>query len=94
MEQVTAETEPKKKYLLQHDRPNCIGCAACATVSEKHWEMNADGKSDIIGGKSREDGWQELDLEEVDFEKNLEAAESCPVNVIHVTDKETGKKVI
>lgn len=83
-----------KKYLLQHDRPNCIGCVACAAVNGKHWEMNEDGKSDIIGGKNRQDGWQELEIEEADFEKNLEAAETCPVNVIHVMEKETEKKII
>lgn len=82
-----------KKYLLQHDRPNCIGCAACAAVNSKHWEMNEDGKSDIIGGKNKENGWQELDIDDADYEKNVEAAETCPVNVIHVTTKE-GKKVI
>ncbi|MBI2147778.1 ferredoxin [Candidatus Woesearchaeota archaeon] len=93
MDQITVEPESKKKFLLQHDRPNCIGCAACAAVNGKHWEMNEDGKSDIIGGKNKEGGWQELEIEEADVEKNLEAAETCPVNVIHLAEKE-GKKVI
>ena len=34
-----------------------------------------------------------LELEEKDLQINRDAAEACPVNVIHVYDK-TGKKVI
>ncbi len=82
------------KYLLEHDRPNCIGCAACAAVNPKHWEMNDDGKSDIINAKTRRDDWQELELDDEDFERNKEAAEACPVNVIHLKKKESGEKII
>ena len=39
--------ENKKKYQIQHDRPNCIGCAACAAVAPDFWTMNEDEKSDI-----------------------------------------------
>jgi ferredoxin len=83
-----------KKYKLEHNRPDCIGCAACAAIAPEVWEMNEDGKSDIISGKDRKDGWQEHEIEEKDLEINKEAAESCPVNVIHLTDKETGEKLI
>ena len=53
-----------------------------------------DGKSDIVGCKHRDDGWQELALEEKDFKISKEVAESCPVNVIHIVDKKTGEKII
>jgi ferredoxin len=83
-----------KKYTLQHDRPNCIGCGACAVVAPKFWEMNDDGKSDIIGGEHKPDEWQEKTIEEKDFDINKEAAESCPVEVIHLIDNDTKKKII
>jgi ferredoxin len=83
-----------KKFTLQHDRPNCIGCAACEAVAPEIWEMNADGKSDIKGGKDRSDGWQESNFEETTFDKNKEAADSCPVNVIHIINKDTKEKLI
>ncbi|MBI2664842.1 ferredoxin [Candidatus Woesearchaeota archaeon] len=83
-----------KKFLLEHNRPDCIGCGACAAVAPEFWEMNDDGKSDIKSGKSREDGWQELEIEEKDFEQNKQAAESCPVNVIHLKKKDTDEKII
>ncbi len=82
------------KYTLEHDRPNCIGCGACAAVCPKFWEMAADGKSDIKDAKTREDSWQATDIEQDDFEGNKEAADACPVNVIHITDKESGQKLI
>ncbi len=82
------------KYVLQHDRPNCIGCAACEAVAPDFWEMNADGKSDIKGGKNVDNGWQNLELKEKDFVVNKDAADSCPVNVIHIVNKETGERII
>ena len=82
------------KIKLQHNRPECIGCAACAAVAPDFWEMTSDGsKSDIKHGKNLESGWQELEIEEKDFQANKDAADCCPVNVIHITDKE-GKKIV
>ena len=93
-EEKSQEQKGSGAYTLQHDRPNCIGCAACEAVAPDFWEMNEDGKSDIKGGKNRDDGWQEFDFEEKDFQLQKDAADSCPVNVIHIVKKETGKKLI
>ena len=76
------------KFKIEHDRPNCIGCAACAAVFPERWTMNDDGKSDVVEGKKDEKGWEHLDFEQADFERHKEAADSCPVNVIHIVDKE------
>ena len=90
-EQVQVE---KKGFKLEHNRPDCISCGACAALAPDFWEMSAvDGKSDIKNCKKREDGWEELTIEEKDFQDNFDAAEACPVNVIHLTDK-NGKKLI
>ncbi|MAG47173.1 ferredoxin [archaeon] len=84
----------EKKYKLLHDRPTCIGCAACPAVAPDFWEMTEDGlKSDIKGGKNLDNEWQELEIEEKDVEVNKEAAECCPVDCIHIEDKE-GKRII
>lgn len=80
-------------YKIKHDRPNCIGCGACAAVCEKFWEMDEDGKSNIVGGKKMPDGTEELEIEDKDFEENQEAAEVCPVNVIHLYN-DKGEKLI
>ena len=94
MEEQAQETKTEKKFQIRHDRPNCIGCAACAAVAPDFWEMHEDGKSDIIGSKKDDDEWEELDIEEKDFNANKEAADSCPVNVIHIINKETKEKII
>ena len=93
-EQKHQKNENSSSYTLQHDRPNCIGCAACEAVAPNFWEMHEDGKADIKGGKNLENEWQELDIAEKDFELNKEAAESCPVNVIHIVKKDTKEKII
>ncbi|MBL7055392.1 ferredoxin [Candidatus Woesearchaeota archaeon] len=88
------EGNSEKKYTLQHNRPDCIGCAACEAVAPDFWEMHEDGKSDIKNCKKLDNEWEELDISKKDFELNKEAAETCPVNVIHLIDKKTGEKII
>ena len=75
---------------IVHDRNNCIGCGACAAVSPETWEMNADGKADLKKGKK---AGANVELEVKEFGSNEDAANSCPVNVIHLID-EKGKKII
>ena len=94
MEEQAQETKTEKKFQIRHDRPNCIGCAACAAVAPDFWEMNEDGKSDIIGSVKKDDETEELDIGDKDFAANKEAADSCPVNVIHIVNKETKEKII
>ncbi len=79
---------------IEHDKPNCIGCGACAAVCPDFWEMEGD-KSHLKGSKDGGpyEGGEELEVQDKDQEKNMEAAKSCPVNVIHVKDK-AGKQLI
>jgi len=78
-----------EKYKIVHDRDICIGCQACASVCPKYWVMNSDGKSDVIGASKTGNGEEEIlgtndaPLTE-GFDSNKEAAESCPVNCIHI----------
>jgi len=76
------------KFTIEHERSKCIGCGVCASVAPEFWEMSDDGKSTLKGNK---DNKREID--EKDVEKNKSAAESCPVNIIHIIDPE-GKKII
>lgn len=85
-------------YKIDHDRPNCIGCGACAAVAPEFWEMSAfDGKSDIKGGQCEENGGEvvreTLDIDDNHYIKNKEAADCCPVNVIHLLNAK-GEKII
>ena len=76
------------KYTIKHDRPGCIGCGSCAAISPDFWEMADDGKSKLKGAK-KTNGTEEREIEEKDFEKNKEAADACPVNVIHIEEEKT-----
>ena len=91
---IRKQGENMAKYKIEHDRPNCIGCAACAAVAPDFWEMKEDGKSSIKNGKERDDEWEELEIDEEHFAENKEAAESCPVNVIHIKNLDTGEDII
>lgn len=87
-----------EKYKIVHDRESCIGCGACASVCPKFWEMDSDGKSIIIGSTKSDDEYEGGDILgsnenplSDDFQCNNEAAESCPVNCIHLHEvKEDG----
>lgn len=87
------------QYTINHDRPNCIGCGACAAVAPDFWEMSAvDGKSDVKGSEREEDAGEivreKLDIPDEQYIKNKEAADCCPVNVIHLINRETGEKIL
>lgn len=82
-------------YKIRHDRDHCIGCTACAAICPQFWEMSdEDGKSDIVGGALGSDGWEELEISEEDFAKNMDAAGVCPVNVIHLIKIGSGEQLI
>jgi ferredoxin len=92
----------ERTYRIVFDRKNCIGAAACAAVAPEFWVMKDDGKADLIGHKIDETGMQVLIVKESQLSKegknilavNREAAEVCPVQVIHIYDDETGEKII
>ncbi len=67
-----------------HYRAKCIGCNACAEVAPYRWVMDdADGKSNLVEGKNKRDVYSALVMDD-EWDDNLEAAESCPVNIIKV----------
>ncbi len=82
------------RYKIEFDRNNCIGAAACAAVYPEKWVMKDDGKPDVVGAEANPEK-QELIVEaEEEARKHIEAAKSCPVLVIHVTNLDTGEKII
>ena len=86
----------EKKYKIEFDRKGCIGAAICCAVSKRFWKFNnQDEKVDLEGSERNQDNsLQVLDVEEKDLKENYDAAVSCPVNVIHIADLKTGKKLI
>ena len=82
-----------KKYLIEYDRDACIGAAACVAVQPDQWSIVDDGKADLKDSK-KEGKILIKEIDESELDKYKDAAESCPVTVIHIIDKETKKKII
>ena len=72
------------KYEIGYERDGCIGAGACANVNPANWKMSDDGKADVL----------KTEIDESELEANLSAARACPVNVIHIVNKETGEKLV
>ncbi|MBS3139605.1 ferredoxin [Candidatus Woesearchaeota archaeon] len=74
------------KAKVLHFKKKCTGCSACFGQSPVFWKMDSDGEgfSSLIGAKEIGDHWElEVDTKEA-IRANEEAAEICPVNIIHV----------
>ena len=86
------------RYKIIYDLENCIGVFACVAAHEKRWLIGKDefeGKAVLVGAKQDEKtGFYEVEIEDDELEINLEAARVCPVNVIHIVDKQTGKQLV
>ena len=41
----------KKKYLIEYERGNCIGVAACVASAPELWELDEDGKANMLMDK-------------------------------------------
>ena len=76
------------KHLVIHLKKDCISCGACAAIAPDFWEMDEEGLANLKGSTVI-DGHQELDINtEEATATNQEAANCCPVNIIHIKKKE------
>ena len=67
------------------ERDKCIGCGSCGAVCPQNWELTEDGKSKLLDSElNSETKNYEKEIEKV--ECNQEAADSCPVQCIHVIE--------
>lgn len=64
-----------------HNIKQCIGCGACQAVCPKYFEMGADGKAHLKGGKKTKNG-EELEIKKLDCAQA--AADTCPVGAIKI----------
>jgi ferredoxin len=84
-----------KKYKIIYYRDVCIGAAGCVATAPQIWELDKERKAVLKGGIGTDDpDVFEKEIDEKELQINLEAAQACPVNAIHIIDKETGKKLI
>ena len=73
---------------ITHEKWKCIGCGACAAVCSAHWEMG-DSKAHMKGGEYKKTDSGDLgSLELEDPGCCKAAADSCPVQCIHILGSE------
>ncbi len=77
------------KYKIVLEREECTGCESCVSSCPDSFEMADDGLAHLKG--STQVGSNE-ELATDDSACNKDAAEACPVNIIHVF--EGGNKII
>jgi ferredoxin len=65
-----------------HEREKCIGCGSCAALCPKFFEMADDGKAKLLNSEKNAEGNDELEVEDVGCVQ--EAADACPVQIIHI----------
>ncbi len=69
------------KFKVCIDREDCIGDGACVNEAPETFEMDDDSKAFVLEESTE------------DEEMILDAARSCPIDIIKLTDKETGEQV-
>ena len=70
------------KYKIEINLEECIGCGACAATCSDSFEMKDDTKAHPINS----------DVEDIGCA--MDAAQTCPVTCIHITDTKEDKKLI
>ncbi|MBN2454270.1 ferredoxin [Candidatus Woesearchaeota archaeon] len=81
------------KYRIVYDRNACIGAAACVASKPDSWKLDDENKA-VLNGSTEKDGKFELEFEEPELQKHLEAARACPTNAIHIINTETGEELV
>ncbi|MCS7135201.1 MAG: ferredoxin [Candidatus Aenigmarchaeota archaeon] len=82
------------KYKIIYERDACIGAAVCVAIAPTVWELDKENKAVLKGGSSKDKNIFEKEIDEKELQINLDAARGCPVNAIHIIEKDTGKKLI
>ena len=74
-------TRKIRKLTMRIDRDLCIGAATCIAIAPKAWALDDEAKAIILDTADEESD-----------ETLIEAAKSCPVMAIFITD-EDGKQI-
>jgi ferredoxin len=69
------------KYTIEVDRDNCIACSVCYGTDPTHFESDASGKSQVIGGITNGTSVGAFENLKEDAQR---AADSCPVTAITI----------
>lgn len=65
---------------IKLEREKCIGCGSCQALCPKYFQLQADGKSHIVGANNQE--VEELEVQKIECAET--AAEACPSQCIYI----------
>lgn len=85
------------KFKVEADRVTCQGFGACVELCPQSFRLSdADGKTSIQGAEkiTENDKVVRHLLETDELGCIRQAAEACPFNAIHITNMDTGEKLI
>jgi ferredoxin len=71
--------ENQKIAKIEVDKDKCISVASCVELAAETFKLDDEGKSEVINKDGN------------DYEAQLEAAKSCPVNAIYLYDDKGNK---
>lgn len=70
---------PRLRIIVDQDK--CVGSTTCINTARATFALDESGKSSVVNAQG--------DPEEI----VIEAAESCPVGAISITDADTGEQI-
>ena len=82
---------------IEYNRNECIGAWACVSLGPLDFSMNYDeAKADLTDGKEIKPGLvvKEIDVDEERLQQIKFASQSCPPQVLKVTNLDTGEVLV
>lgn len=70
-------------YKIVYDRSKCIGAATCVDLAPDTWELDDEGLAKC----------KKTEFTQVELDKQVKAAKSCPAHAISIVDS-SGKKIV
>lgn len=79
---------------IVYNKEECISCGLCSDIDPTDWSMEPGEKADLLDSIKVGDTYvKEVDDSRIEGkENNLEVAQGCPVNCIHI--ERNGKREI
>ncbi|TSC75540.1 MAG: hypothetical protein G01um101430_382 [Parcubacteria group bacterium Gr01-1014_30] len=77
------------KIRVVYNREGCIGAAACELAAPKFWKLGKDNKADLAQAKLNPETLKyelEVEVTEEELKALKESADSCPVQVIEISE--------
>ena len=68
--------------ILDVEKSKCIGCGACVSIDDEHFDFDSDGLSQVISNNN------------LKSERLQDAIESCPTGAIRLAKTETSSEEI